>query len=68
LRAEYLFVDLGKADFDGTLVCTSGCTSSTMPVGFTTHHQERMWTNIVRGAINYQFPVAAPVVEPVIVK
>jgi outer membrane immunogenic protein len=68
LRAEYLFIDLGKAEFDATLVCTSGCTPSTTPVGFTTHHEERMQTNIVRAAINYQFPVAAPVAAPLIVK
>jgi outer membrane immunogenic protein len=63
LRGEYLYIDLGKASFDAPLACTSGGPGGLCPpapVGFTTHHEEHMWTNIARLAINYQFPVMAP--------
>jgi outer membrane immunogenic protein len=63
VRAEYLYIDLGKTRFDATMVCTSGGPGGLCPpapVGFTTRHEEDMWTNIARLAINYQFPVAVP--------
>jgi len=52
LRAEYLYIDLGKVQFDAPTVGTVGGQSIQ---GFTAHHENHMWTQIARMAINYQF-------------
>ena len=62
IRAEDIYIDLRRSSFDATFVCTSSCDPS--PVGFSAHHEVRMWTNIARFAVNYQFPVNTPFLTP----
>ena len=52
-RAEYLYMDLGSVQFNSVL--------SGLP-GYTAHHQEHMFENVARVAINYQFWAPPPVI------
>jgi outer membrane immunogenic protein len=54
LRGEYLYIDLGKSRFD-TVLGGVGVGS-----GFTALHENHMWTQIARAAINYQFGWVPP--------
>jgi outer membrane immunogenic protein len=67
IRGEDIWIDLRRSEFDTAVVCTSGGPNGLCPpapVGFSTHHEVHMWTNIARFAINYQFPVNAPFLAP----
>jgi outer membrane immunogenic protein len=52
LRAEFLYIDLGTVEFNAPTV---GGTGGLSIAGFTAHHENHMWTNLARMAINYQF-------------
>src|SRR5262245_17419407 len=55
VRVEYLYIDLGKVQFDSVLGGTAGGGAGPIGLGFTAHHEDRIWTNIARAGINYQF-------------
>jgi outer membrane immunogenic protein len=55
VRAEYLYIDLGTVQFDSVLTGTAGGGAGAIGLGFTAHHEDRIWTNIARAGINYQF-------------
>src|SRR5262249_33843401 len=55
IRAEYLYIDLGKSQFDTVLVGNTGGNGGPIGAGFTAHHENHMWTNVARFALNYQF-------------
>ena len=67
IRGEDIYIDFGRRSdvaFDAAVVCTSGNGTGLCPpapAGFTTRHEVHVFTNIARFALNYQFPVAAPV-------
>ena len=62
VRAEYLYIDLGTAQFDTQLAGIAAGGASPIGAGYTAHHEDHMWTNVARVAINYQFEGWAPAV------
>jgi outer membrane immunogenic protein len=64
VRAEYLYIDLGKVQVDSTLAGLTGPAGALTSgiAGYTAHQEDRLWTNVVRVGINYQFGAPAAVV------
>jgi outer membrane immunogenic protein len=63
LRAEYLYIDLGKSQFDTVLVGNATGGAGPISSGFTAHHENHMWTNVARVGINYQWGALAAAIR-----